>query len=250
MGWRFPKRRVRNDGVIDEEDFSDSVRPVVEELSGQLDEHNFDRGMRSGLDQTDLPATVPFRYAHAERNYADGIWDLRSAGEDDLNDQYIEREDFGLYWRKVGESVEIQLKEFSTVRIIGGCQYWCGPLYYEILGGAPGTPALFGPRQRMFNFFDTRWAIRIAGATYSETISGSQDWNTEGKFMERGYRGDFNAPYVETLIDLPPGRHEIELVYHITEHNVNSSGSSEGALGTVEFLNIGSFELFAMVMDR
>lgn len=250
MGWRFPKRRVRNDGVLDEEDFSDSVRPVVEELSGKLDEHNFDRNMRSGLDQTDLPATVPFRYAHAERNYADGIWDLRSAGEDDLNDQYIEREDFGLYWRKVGESVEIELKEFSTVRVIGGCQYWCGPSYYEILGGVPGTPALFGPRLRMFNFFDTRWAIRISGATYSETISGSQDWNTEGKFMERGYRGDFNAPYVETLIDLPPGKHEIELVYHITEHNVNAAGATDGALGTVEFLNIGSFELFAMVMDR
>ena len=246
MGWRFPKRRVRNDGVIDEEDFSDSVRPVVEELSGQLDEHNFDRNMRSGLDQTDLPATVPFRYAHAERNYADGIWDLRSAGEDDLNDQYIEREDFGLYWRKVGESVEIELKEFSTVRLIGGCQYWLGPNVIEVIG--PGVVRHYGPRGLMYVYIDTRWALRISGATYSETISGSQDWNTEGKFMERGYRGDFNAPYVETLIDLPPGRHEIELVYHIIEHNIDTA--TAGELGKAEFLNIGSFELFAMVMDR
>lgn len=244
MGWRFPKRRVRNDGVLDEEDFSDSVRPVVEELSGKLDEHNFDRTMRTGLDQTDLPATVPFRYAHAERNYADGIWDLRSAGEEALNDQYIEREDFGLYWRKVGESVQIELKEFSTVRVIGGCQYWCGP-------NVPRSPTGYtGPRSFMYNYFDTRWAIRIAGTTYAETISGSQDWNTEGKFMERGYRGDFNAPYVETLIDLPPGRHEIELAYHITEHNITAAGAPDGVLGTVEFLNIGSFELFAMVLDR
>ena len=247
MGWRFPKRRVRNDGVIDEEDFSDSVRPVVEELSGQLDEHNFDRNMRSGLDQTDLPATVPFRYAHAERNYADGIWDLRSVGEDDLNDQYIEREDFGLYWRKVGESVEVELKEFSTVRAIGGCQYWLGPNVFKTI---EELSVHYGPRAAMRSFIDTRWALRISGATYSETISGSQDWNTEGKFMERGYRGDFNAPYVETLIDLPPGKHEIELVYHITEHNVNVAGATDGVLGTVEFLNIGSFELFAMVMDR
>jgi len=245
MGWRFPKRRVRNDGVIDEEDFSDSVRPVVEELSGQLDEHNFDRNMRSGLDQTDLPATVPFRYAHAKRNYADGIWDLRSAGEDDLNDQYIEREDFGLYWRKVGESVEIELREFSTVRLIGGCQYWLGPNVIEVIEEVVRHN---GPRAEMRSFIDTRWALRISGATYSETISGSQDWNTEGKFMERGYRGDFNAPYVETLIDLPPGRHEIELVYHIIEHNIDTA--TAGELGKAEFLNIGSFELFAMVMDR
>jgi hypothetical protein len=106
----------------------------------------------------------------------------------------------------------------------------------------------YGPRGLMYVYIDTRWALRISGATYSETISGSQDWNTEGKFMERGYRGDFNAPYVETLIDLPPGRHEIELVYHIIEHNIDTA--TAGELGKAEFLNIGSFELFAMVMDR
>lgn len=45
MSWKFPKHRPINTDSMDPEEVNENFFPVVEELSGKLNEHNFSKGM-------------------------------------------------------------------------------------------------------------------------------------------------------------------------------------------------------------
>lgn len=237
MGWRFPERIQKDGGVIDHEDFIDMVRPVVEELSGRLDEHNFSADMASELVEENLAADVPYAFKHTYLEHPDGIWDLRDAFDSTANQAQIDGLRFSGRWQRVGSALTLTLEEARTIRVIGSVQYWWGPNNIAVGARKPAHLTV-----AWANVSEARWALRLASAVYAECVAGSQDWAEEGHFMEKGYRGIFNAPHLETLITLPPGVHTIELVVQVLSDNDPTRASA------TKFINYSNFELLALEM--
>lgn len=239
MGWRYPERKMQDGGVVDHEDFNDMLRPVVEELSGRLDEHNFSAVLATELSEEDLAEDLPYAYRYARRSWANGIWDLLDALDTDALQTNIDYIRHNQSWQRVGDARTLTLTRPAKVRIVGSVQFWWGPC---LLTKGPRHPTHLSATWK--NFADTRWAIRVEGAVYAEAVAGSQDWAEEGRLMEKGYRGAFNAPYLETILELAPGVYTFDMVCQV----VLIGGDALLSTSDTKFINYSNFELVVMEM--
>lgn len=240
MAWRHPERIQKAGQPVDEHDFVDMVRPAVEELSGQLDEHNFAGTLQGELDEHDLPDDVPFRMLHYGLSRPDGIWDLRHDGDSTVDTSEIQGYPFSTTWRLVGEAQTMTLTQRTRVELLGSALWWWG---LNVLASGPrGTDH---PSATWTNYVETQWAIRVDGAVYVELANGSQDYGEEAtRFTEKGYRGPFNSATVESQLELPAGQHVFELVYRTTDDPFQTT------FGNATQLNVSSLELFIAAMER
>lgn len=231
MAWRWPRRIPKSGAVLDEFDFQDAIQPVVEELAGALDEHNFSADLSGELTQNDYDDDVPWRYATASHLAADDLWGLRAVATADAAVDAIQAP-YSTSWRAVEglDAVEIDLRETTPVHMVGGCEFW-----WDWTG--IGDPSIE---------MTVRWALRIDGSVYADAINGSQDYLNEGKLREMGYAGTCHAIMVESLINLTPGLHTIELVYQTDEPKAEIGYAATRPA----FLMIGSYELVAIGLER
>ncbi len=214
MAWRFPKHRISNNSVIEIDDINENFRAVVEEGSGELNEHNWAAASWSNR-LTDLADDVAVRVA----NYQSTVNPQDDATAPGSASLIIENE---TNWQPLGP---------PRVITTTGADFWLIasfaarlPWYRENFNAAVGSGILSEPEVA----YGAMFAFRVDGKVLAESLVGSGDLSND--YMEtQEYRANpqgvgvacFNSPaitathaavVVEAIATLPPGQHTIELV--------------------------------------
>lgn len=232
MAWRHPQRIFEDGQVINDRDLLEALRPVIEELQGQINEHNISSDIQAELTQADLPADTPWRWTRTGTTAPDASIDMFNYDASPPQPGAA-RLPFSVIWRSAGYSDIITLEEGCLVRMIGGCLFWFEDSRAAYTGGT------------FVNKTEVWWGLRINGSVYPDTIWGSQDYSEEGDNKEVGYSGTGGSPKVDSLMRLPAGTHTVELVYRTTE-----APTAVATPGRSTYMNVGNVDLVIIAMER
>tara|TARA_R110002110_G_scaffold1039_1_gene4086 strand:+ start:18103 stop:18840 length:738 start_codon:yes stop_codon:yes gene_type:complete len=209
MAWRFPKHRVSDDSVIEIDGINENFRGVVEEGSGELNEHNWK--VSSWPDRlTDLSDGVAVRYKSRQV----GIDPASGSGSAST---FVAQDN--PTWQLIDQLTETITSTGGDFWILASFQVrapWYQP---DIL--AIGTGGYFSA-------FGLQFALRVDGKVLTDSIIGSGDLSNDLFVSESlvtsppgGSILSFNSPGVtatyasvstEAITTLAPGAHTVEVV--------------------------------------
>tara|TARA_R100001443_G_scaffold13374_2_gene23321 strand:+ start:14691 stop:15440 length:750 start_codon:yes stop_codon:yes gene_type:complete len=211
MAWRFPKHRVSNNSVIEIDDINENFRAVVEEGSGELNEHNWKAASWSNR-LTDLSDGVGVRVANFE-TIVDPTDNPLAGGSTSLR---IENEP---NWQRLGP-----LRTVTTT----GADFW---VLASFAARLPWYRATFTDGTNLNTTeaaYGAMFALRVDGNVLTQSIVGSGDIQNDQMETQQYLPSPqgigllcFNSPaitsthaaiVVEATIELAPGQHTIELV--------------------------------------
>lgn len=189
MSWRFPDKRVTNTGVMGVEDANDAMLPVVEEVSGRLNEQNW--------------ATAAFTNASAEARFSKDMayrhfrmYAIIADPTDPVADSDFYHIPLDSTWHVPVNGANVPMSH--TFDSVGGSLYICARSYARTQGGTTsGMPMLT--------------ALRVNGALIPESICGNMDIGDYALLEATGMQYGFNAMN-EITIPISPGRTTVELV--------------------------------------
>jgi len=190
MSWKFPKYPMKNGRVLDVDNMNENFLASAQELSGQLNEHNWEKDAFTA-------AANPTSYFEQDSAF---VWHSNSvartaipttlAGSGGVGDYFSlpERPD----WREITDS----RLSFSCSNCLGWIH---GSLqFYEY---DPGTDTHLESNYQ--------FALKIDGAVISETITGGveapQDQRRSDSMWAR-------SEAISLVFPLAPGPHEISIV--------------------------------------
>jgi len=209
MGLRHPRRRLRTGAVLDFEDAGALADGFVEELTGRLNEHNFNGAMRAQLaaERSRLSPNYAWRTAWAAED-SGGLNFLSCTGptESSWVSSNIARR-MPLDWVPV-IGVEVFSPEGGWARVVAGAQYHAS---------RQPPPVGLSTTNNIARPWSSYWAVRVNQAVPGQDVNGDQDDGELPQHGERGYGGFVGAAKVDTLVYLPAGRSFVDLVFRAAE---------------------------------
>lgn len=210
MAWRFPKHRISNNSVIEIDDINENFRAVVEEGSGELNEHNWKGG--SWPDRlTDLSDGVAVRYEAKQVN-------INPASPSTSPSTFVAQDS------PVWQTIE-QLTQ--TITSTGGDFWVLASFQVRAPWYQPSLTAI-GLNTGTYSAFGLQFAIRINGQILTDSIVGSADLSNDLfvsqslvtsppgasvlSFNSPGVTATYASVSTEAVTTLAPGSHTVEIV--------------------------------------
>jgi hypothetical protein len=240
MAWRYPRYDIKSGAVIDTDGINENFIPIVSEASGALDEHNI---------SADTPAIARSQLAE------NAAFILHTASASPSVQDYTNKKQWAVIastdgWQTFDE------KGLSLDFVAKGGTVWiCASL--QLIAGT-GVARV---DQKGFGY---NVGLKIDGTTVFESVLGSGDASNEyyrgfkgrGLVVEPGTNDELATPQcggglsgarlpvtVDTVLELSPGRHLIE----VTVMNIRSSMESSSSNNRTY---IATREIFALEMLR
>jgi len=219
MAWKYPRHRVSNVGVIEIDDVNENFRGVVEEASGELNEHNWAAGSWSNR-LTDLADDVGMRVWKNQVLVAPGVGGGALPYGDEIAPGAFVVEETKT-WQPIDDLTLTVDSTGGTLWVLSSMATRL-PWYREFIPA--GTQ--FGIPE--YTAFGAMFAIRLNGQILEQSLVGSGDL-TNDKMTTTVYRAtppgcgilSFNSPapaalhagiVVEAIIPVAPGQHTVEVV--------------------------------------
>jgi hypothetical protein len=241
MAWRYPRYDIKSGYVIDIDVVNDNFLPIVEEASGALNEHNF---------STDTPTLSRSQLAE------DSAFILHKAESVGVSPtSYTSKSG----WAPIASADGWQTFSQSGLSLDfvakGGTTWICASL--QLIAGTNATRI----DQKGFGY---NVGLRVDGVTLYDSVLGSGDASNEfyrgykgrGLIIEPSSKNELSGPQcgggisgarlpvsVDTVVELSPGRHLIEVVVMNIRASMESSSSDSNTY-------IGPREIFALEMLR
>jgi len=220
MAWKYPRHRVSNVGVIEIDDVNENFRGVVEEASGELNEHNWAAGSWSNR-LTDLADDVGMRVWKNQTQVVPGV----GGGAAGTYGDVIQSGAFVIEETKTWQPIDgLTLTIDST----GGSLWILSSMATRLPWYREGVLAGTQFETPSYSAFGAMFAIRLNGQVLEQSLVGSGDL-TNDKMTTTVYRAtppgcgilSFNTPapaalhagiVVEAIVPAAPGQHTIEIV--------------------------------------
>lgn len=225
MAWKYPRHRVSNVGVIEIDDVNENFRGVVEEASGELNEHNWAAGSWSNR-LTDLADDVGMRAWRNEMLVYPGVasTDAEPRGDVIAPGAFVIEET--KTWQPIDDLTLTVDSTGGTLWILASMATRL-PWYRDDIQ-SPGTAAAAQFNRSEYTAFGAMFAVRFNGQVLEQSLVGSGDL-TNDKMTTTTYRAtppgcgilSFNSPapaalhagiVVEAIVPVSPGQHTIEIV--------------------------------------
>lgn len=211
MAWRFPKHRVSNNSVIEIDDINENFRAVVEEGSGELNEHNWKAASWPNR-LTDLSNGVGVRYKAKQVN-------INPASGSGVASTFVAQDNSS--WQTIDQLTQ-------TITSTGGDFWLLASFQVRTPWYQPSLTAVGSEGGGYYSAFGLQFAIRVDGQILTDSIVGSADLSNDLFVSESlmasppgGSILSFNSPGVtatyasvstEAIAALAPGSHTIEIV--------------------------------------
>lgn len=235
MSWRFPRYDLNDQDVIDYHAWNENALPFVDEASGKLNEHNF------ALNAFNAPASwaddVGFRLHHVDvevdpNGTADGslpavgvtwVQGRRQDGSG-YNTHHVPADFARLTLGSAWQRIEDMLLEFVTPEY--GAQLWI-----QFSGQFEVWPSddVGNDRVPTDSEFGIMVSFRVDGAIIYECLLGSGELDNDlaarigDKTTAPGIYGRRYPVAMDTVIDVPPGTHTVEVVVYSESADYNRS---------------------------
>lgn len=240
MAWKYPKYDIRNGYVVDVDPINDNFLTVVNEVSGALNEHNFeadstaltrdqlaeDAAMHMHISRKDVTTSLPVKSSWLSVAQQDGWQTFSGAGA---------KMDFDSTGAMTWLCASFQLMD--TGGVITKRQKGFGVLVALRLDGAVIYDSLLGSGDSgtdFFNGFENRAGKLNLGAMGSD--ANRQDKQST-PYGGGGLAGARLPVCVDAMVELTPGPHTLEIAVR------NIMGHSENVYVTAR-------ELFALELIR
>ena len=257
MSWKFPPEPLKSGQAVATDNLNDNFLTYTEELAGALNEHNFAIDTGAPLTRDNLAKDAAFRL-HLSRPNGINLNDFT------LKSSWLavrRKDDWQTFTNPDGSNKLGMGVDFNAV---GSLCWICGSLQLQV--GDPYLSTDTGgvadlDRQLGYGF---NVAIQVDGVTVYESFLGSADSMNEfysgdgarGKKLGPvdvarldtpqaggGINGHAIAVVVDTIIDVPPGLHDIKIAVMSIKGNNSYGGGKPSAY-------IANRELFVLELIR
>lgn len=183
---------------MDHRDLNDGFLPVVEEMDGNLGEHNWSDDLRTQLFRTtDLADDVTQRVNSGTDRYkvvdASGTVPAKGSNPDLVEIPPTQS------WEPIADLTHTFTTNGGFVYVIASFQ----------TGRSRPTDQLGSVQPQLLNM---RFGVRIDGAVEPVLVVGDQDFYQEGSRMELGVDGWGQGVDIDGILPLAPGQHTIDIV--------------------------------------
>lgn len=260
MSWKFPPEPLKSGQAVATDNLNDNFLTYTEELAGALNEHNFSIESGAPLTRDNLAKDAAFRL-HLSRPDS-----IPSINDVDNKTNWLSvrmKDDWQTYTGTDGTNTLGMGVKFNAVGslcwICGSLQLQVGDPYHNASGDLVQDTRY--DRQLGYGF---NVAIQLDGVTIYESFLGSADsmnefYSGDGKLGKRlkptakadldtpqaggGINGAAIAVVVDTIVDVPPGVHDVKIAVMSIKGN-NSYGDG------LPSAYIANRELFVLELIR
>lgn len=254
MSWKFPPEPIKAGQTVSTDSLNDNFIAYTDEFSGALNEHNFAIDTGAPLTRANLADDAAFRLHVSRPNLVGQL----GAYTTKANWLAVRRkDDWQTYTNDDGSNTLGMGVKFNAV---GSLCWICGSIQLQV--GDPYSDAVARYDRQLGHGFNV--AIQVDGVTIYESLLGSADSMSEfysgdgglGTKLKTAAAADLDTPQaggginghsisvvVDTIIDVPPGIHDVKIAVMSIKGN-NSYGDD------LPSAYIAGRELFVLEMIR
>ena len=263
MAWKYPPNSIRSDYVIDSVAVNENFLAVVEETGGFLNEHNFEASLDFVVKRPQLTSGYCMKLYRSKIDVDSGSNTIPAGSTLPTNWVSISKTpsfqsfpDQGLTLTFTSRGGPTWLCASFTLHNTALGEGRAGGLRTFASGGEPGAyPVNDGTVVALRKGFGFNCALQLDGSILYESLVGSGD-ATNDFFVDThnaydptkvypkgggGVQGAANAIVIDTVVDLEPGEHTVNVVIQ----NILSSNGVDPNKAA-----ISSREIFALELTR
>ena len=258
MSWKFPPEPIKSGQSVATDALNDNFRVYTDELAGALNEHNFSIETGAPLTRENLAEDAAFRLHLSRPVEVPSINDFR------VRSGWLAvrmKDDWQTYTGEDGTNILGMGVKFNAV---GSLCWICGSLNLQVDDPYHTEASALGPRLDRQLGYGFNVAIQLDGVTIYESLLGSGDSMNEfysgdggkGKKLKTAAKANLDTPQcgggvngasiavvVDTIVDVPPGVHDVKIAVMSIKGNNSYDDARPSAY-------ISARELFVLELIR